>query len=498
MTSGGDEAEGTAPGSKQAARLFRLIWWPLFLLVAASTLAGLYFHSVPYEMQTRPFAEFGMRWDWDRGELGQPLGDESRAAGIEAGRVVVAVNGRATDPRALGPSTLALLQSAGGDRVVVITRGRGGDLRTHSLRRGSHHLEQAYADAPIDYGTVRTFETWLDFVAALIGIAAAFLLYRLHRRDRVAGVLSVAFLMLCGDSDAAWTSFFLLDVQQLPFVFKMLGGACLLVGILLFPDGRFSSRWGGWLAAVIPAWALLAIAFSFGGLGVLEEPMNLAGGVLALLCVGLLWGRYRRLPESIERQQIRWATFGLVVGIVLAVIGTTLALLLAWTEAPASYAALRILYAVVAPGATLAMAAGFLVSVLRYRLYDVDVVISRSAAAAALTLTLAAVYAAASQIIETLFQSSFGREGGVWPGAVGAAVAVLLFVPLNNRTQAWAERRFQKGVLQLRRDLPDCVGDLRETASLDELLGEILARTRAGARSVAAAIEIDGRIVAQD
>lgn len=226
--------------------------------------------------------------------------------------------------------------------------------------------------------------------------------------------------------------------------------------------------------------------------------MNLAGGVLALLAVALLAARYRRLPPSIERQQIRWATFGFVVGAALMAISAIAEQAMAGAEDPATYASLRLVLAVVLPAAPLAFAAGLLVSLLRFRLYDADLVISRSAAVAALTLTLAAVYAAASQLIEALFQSSFGREGGLWPGAVGAAVAVLLVAPLNSRIQAWAERRFQKGVLELRRDLPECVGDLRETASLDELLREILARTRAGARSVAAAIEIDGRIAARD
>ncbi|HEX8224655.1 MAG TPA: hypothetical protein VF605_12630 [Allosphingosinicella sp.] len=498
MSSGGQEAEDAARGGSRFAQLYRLVWWPLFLLVTAATLAGPY--SIPrnYDAQWRPFSEFGLRWNSDSDTLGQPIGDESRAAGVEAGRTVVAVDGRRADPAVPGQSPAELIAGASGDTLTLVTSGTGGDIRTHRLRRGPHHLEQAYAGAPIGASTLLWIENPLEFLAGLLGVAAAFLLYRRHRRDRVAAILSLAFLLLSGEGNAADATFQLAGAAAIPFTFKTIGYAGLLVGILMFPDGRFWPRRAIWLAPVIAGWAALAIAVKYGDLPVSEGRMNLAGGVLALLSVALLAGRYRRLPPSVERQQVRWATFGFVVGAALAAITTVAEQAMAGAEDPATYASLRLLLAIVLPAAPLAMAAGLLISLLRFRLYDVDVVISRSAAVAALTLILAAVFAAASQIIETLFQSSFGREGGVWPGAVGAALAVLLVVPLNTRLQAWAERRFQKGVLELRRDLPDCVGDLRETAGLEELLGEILARARAGARSIAAAIEIDGAIAARD
>ncbi len=492
------EAAAKTRRSGWAVRLYRLVWWALFLLVAAATLAGPYSIPKTYDSQWRPFSDFGLRWDSDSETTGQPLGNESRAAGVEAGRTVVAVNGRRPDPNAPGRSPAELIAAVGGDRLTLVTRGPDGDIRTHRLRRGPHHLRQAYSGSPIGPSTLLWIENPLEILASLLGIAAAVLLYRRHRRDRVAAILSLAFLLLSGEGNAADSTFNLLGAPAIPFAFKIIGYAVLLVGVLLFPDGQFRPPWARWLAPAIAAWAALTIAARFGELPLSENQMNLAGGGLALLSVALLAARYRRLPPSIERQQVRWATFGFVVGAALAAVTTVAEQAMAGAEDPATYAWLRLLLAFVLPAAPLAMAAGLLVSLLRFRLYDADVVISRSAAVAALTLTLAAVYAAASQIMEALFQSSFGREGGVWPGAVGAALAVILFVPLNSRIQAWAERRFQKSVLELRRDLPECVGDLRETASLDELLREILARARSGARSTAAAIEIDGRIAARD
>jgi hypothetical protein len=72
----------------------------------------------------------------------------------------------------------------------------------------------------------------------------------------------------------------------------------------------------------------------------------------------------------------------------------------------------------------------------------------------------------------------------------------VLITPMHRRIQDWAERRFQKALLHLRRDLPDCVGDLRETAGMAELLGDVLARVEAGTRAVRSAVVIDGQTVA--
>jgi hypothetical protein len=270
----------------------------------------------------------------------------------------------------------------------------------------------------------------------------------------------------------------------------------LFVGILLFPTGRFRPRWATWLVPAIAAWAPLAIAAKFGHLPVTEEQTNLVGGALALLSVALLAWRYRRLPPSIERQQVRWATFGFVVGAALFALTTITEQAMARTADPATYASLRLLLAVILPAAPLALAAGLLVSLLRFRLYDADAAISRSAGYAVLTLLLAGVFAATTNIIEWVFLTSYGQDAGALPGAIGAGLAVVLITPLHNRIQSWAERRFQKDLLQLRRDLPEAVGDLRETARLAELLEEVLARVEAGVRSVRSAVMVNGAVAA--
>jgi hypothetical protein len=72
----------------------------------------------------------------------------------------------------------------------------------------------------------------------------------------------------------------------------------------------------------------------------------------------------------------------------------------------------------------------------------------------------------------------------------------VLITPLNNRIQGWAERRFQKALMRLRRDLPECVADMRETSGLEALLEEVVDRVAGGVRASRMAVTIGDRAIA--
>ena len=67
--------------------------------------------------------------------------------------------------------------------------------------------------------------------------------------------------------------------------------------------------------------------------------------------------------------------------------------------------------------------------------------------------------------------------------------------PIQERIQRWSEKKFQKNLFLLRDDLPEVVRDMRETASLGEMLEEILARIERGVRSVRSAAIVDGSVL---
>jgi hypothetical protein len=114
-----------------------------------------------------------------------------------------------------------------------------------------------------------------------------------------------------------------------------------------------------------------------------------------------------------------------------------------------------------------------------------------------LTFGFIALFAGAEKLAEIVGERYFEHSIGISAGAVGAAVAAALIVPLHNRVHRWAERRFQKPLIRLREGLPECVSDLRESASVEQLVAAAMKRVEAGVRSTREAVLLadDGMFV---
>ena len=471
---------------------FRILWWPLFVLTLAATVAGLHYERVSYDQRVQPFAELGLR-SWGGNSLGTPLGGESRAAGIRAGRRVVAVAGRPLPADASRELLAARLREAPGPVVAITTRGPGDDIRQHRLRRGPHHLDLAFRGIGVGFKGLLSIERGLGFAANLIAILAALLLFRRRARDPVAALLSFAFLGVTAGSGQAFSTLAELGPRGITDILRIAGFGALAVGILTFPSGRFEPRWTLWAAFLTASWVVVGILL----VALLPQQtswtaFNLLGVALIVSSVAALALRYRRVESEIERQQIRWAAFGFTVGGLLGSAVGVIEEVYPSIDDEFLYAWLRLLDAVIAPTAWALLALGLLVSLLRYRLYDADAVISRSAAYAFLTLLLGAAFAGSEKIIEVLGEEMFGESSRALAAGLGAAVAATLVAPLHNRVHRWTERRFQRGLVQLRRRLPTTVGDMREFASLDDLLSTVADEVEKALRATRVAVLIGG------
>ena len=298
-------------------------------------------------------------------------------------------------------------------------------------------------------------------------------------------MLSVAFLIFGASVNAADLSG--VGARALNLV-TTVGTACLFAALLVFPSGRFEPRW-----TLVPALLLPIIA--------VIDPDGAAGfatgGFLTLSVLAALITRYRRVGEGTERFQLRWAFLGLVVGMVLGVISLGGdAAVYAWRAEDPRWIAWQ--YAVIQVLGTWGlgvMALGLIVSILRYRLYDADAVIGRSATYGVLTLSFVALFAGSQKIIELLGEEYLGQNMGALAGGIGAALAAVAIAPMHARAQRWAERRFQKSLYRLRHGLPSLVGDLRETSGLDQIAGATLDSLIAGVRTSRAALVAVDRVI---
>ena len=173
--------------------------------------------------------------------------------------------------------------------------------------------------------------------------------------------------------------------------------------------------------------------------------------------------RYLRLPPGVQRQQMKWA----VLGLAMLAVAFPLAFILALLDRTVDDNWLH--FALLFGGSLLqflgifGFVAGLLISLLRYRLYDADAAISRSALYGGMTLFLVAVFAAFGKLFESLGEQYFGDTAGMAAGALAAGVAALLLVPLHNRLSRWAENRFQRDIATMRATLPELLAELRDS-----------------------------------
>ncbi len=500
-----DEAQGAARGGSRIRRAlprlhgrglaaYTVLWLILLPLAAAMPIV-----SVVYGVQRAEspvWVPIGLSVDSSGAEVvvGDATTAEARAAGVRSGDVVVAIDGRRVRGGASGYEQVRpLLLRPEGTRFRIALRGPDGRIRTVRLTRLKAHIEEPLRGSGLTTRTVSAMGWIGGLLPAIFFVPASILLFR-RRREPVPALLSIALLLLAAGEFVGTTGWFELGLPDWIGRLVAIGGwSALLLVLLTFPNGAFRPRWTARLAPFLAVWSLL---FAVGATKYLLS----VGAVLLLMvaAVANLALRYRRMEPGTERQQMRWFLFGFAAG----TMSLTVAMLLSLASEAlfagdvVANAWLQSLFFIFGPMGGVLIACGLLVSLLRYRLYDAESVISRSAGIALLTLALAAIFSASAEAIEALFELRFGRDAGALPSALGAGLAVLMITPLHRRIEAWVDRRFRKVLRHLRQDLPACVDDLRETASMRELLDEVLARVEAGARAVRSAIMLDGRMVA--
>ena len=326
----------------------------------------------------------------------------------------------------------------------------------------------------------------LRLAKSAVLVAVATILFRRRSRDPVAAMLSLAFLLwtLSSSIDVVAASMWAALVDRCRFLLFALA-------LLLFPDGEWRPRWTRPTALIIIATFLLGIAEAAGLIASSFYLPIAIGCVLAALAA--LLARYRATEAGVQKQQLKWVTLGLVVGIALILSARAGAELTAGMTMP-------IIGAIAIEGlfqlgiSTLAL--GFLISLLRYRLYDAEAAISRSAAYAGLTLALVGTFAASEAIIQTLGQRYFGAGVGDLSGGIAAAIAAVLLTPLHSRISDWAEQHFQHDLAIFKRELPELLMTLSAGASVKRLAASVLPRIEQAVQSTRMALLIDSRLVA--
>jgi hypothetical protein len=260
--------------------------------------------------------------------------------------------------------------------------------------------------------------------------------------------------------------------------------ACLGLVLLLTPTGSPPSprwRWWAWLTVGAPAVLLLAMPLAprppdwryravdnpldlrpFDGALLLANQAALAVTVLGILVgAGSLVVRFRR-AHGTERQQLRWVVLaaaltgvGMLASVVLVAADNEV--LVGWVGG------ICVAFLPLAIGA----------AILRYRLFDLDRIISRTLAYGLLTVVLGLCYVAGSLVF--VLVAGAGTDPPSWLVAAATLAAAAVFRPARRRIQAVVDRRFNRRRYDAAQAIAAFSTRLRDEVDLDALEVELLA-----------------------
>jgi hypothetical protein len=258
----------------------------------------------------------------------------------------------------------------------------------------------------------------------------------------------------------------------------LMAGVFLL--LVVFPSGRFPSpRWRTIARFVLGGFALVWLIISTSS-GQLEPPFEAYENSLAVtdsegymaaglgvigICLAFivvagidLLRRFRR-SRGEERQQFKWfaASAGFLV-LVLPFAGV-----FNWSGVAGAVFTVALIALPVSVG----------IAVLRYRLYELDVIVRRTLVYGVVTAALAGLYFAIVLLLQQVFSSFAGGSDLAIAGSTLAVAA--LFRPARNRIQGLVDRRFFRRKYDTQRTLEDFSARLREEVDLDALHSELLA-----------------------
>ena len=262
--------------------------------------------------------------------------------------------------------------------------------------------------------------------------------------------------------------------------------------LLLFPNGRLpSSRWRpvAWLAGLSMAAIFVGTAFAPGPVdqGLPDNPLGISGAggfldtlttaalpflalAIALSLLSLVL-RFRRARGD-ERAQLKWFVFAgilFVLEIIVELLSSEFEIL---PRIPDEIS--RFLFPVFIAFIPISAA----IAVLKYRLYDIDLVINRTLVYGILTALLALIYVGGVVGLGALLRLATEQESNALVVAASTLVVAALFSPARRRIQAFIDRRFYRRKYDAARTLETFSARLRDDVDLDSLAGELVGVVR--------------------
>ena len=322
----------------------------------------------------------------------------------------------------------------------------------------------------LSLGSYVTFTLVLTLASMLLACTMSGLLAWRKPRDWLALLVALMLLMF-GTIDSISTLELSHPAWHFPvMVLETLHFATIFLVCSLTPTGRFVPRWTRWLVPAWVLWRLILLFFpALPSADLLTTLIWLSG--LACISVALIY-RYQRMSSPIQRQQIKWIVFGGSATILIVLVTNLPPLIFpALSRAGSLYA---LFLAAINTLVLLPIIFCFAIAILRYRLWEIDVIINRTLVYSTLTSTLALVYVGLVIGLQVLLRGIISQDNSVAIVISTLAIAAL-FQPLRKRIQAGIDRRFYRRRYNAAQTLAAFSTTLRHEVELDQLRETLLA-----------------------
>ena len=289
---------------------------------------------------------------------------------------------------------------------------------------------------------------WEIVIAAPYAIVGFLIFWR--RGDERIALLTSLFLIVFGVGSGTITPTIMallgknpaLDLLQ--YSFAAISWITFGLFFYLFPNGRFVPNWTRWLALI---WTPICIVWNF----LPNSPWNPLNwnSWLFFVMVGSFWAswlfsqihRYRRTSNDIERQQTKWVVFAVTLIIIVMLLTSIIGAFvpgydLLGQEQPNPQAFAYMFWQMLFTPVMSALPIAIAFSIMRHRLWDIDLFINRALVYGALTAFVILIYIIVVGGLGALFQAS----GNFFLSLIATGVIALAINPLRLRLQGFINR----------------------------------------------------------
>lgn len=335
---------------------------------------------------------------------------------------------------------------------------------------------QALAPLHLSLSSYAASFVTLDVVVSLLPWGLGLLIFWRMSDERM-GLFVSLLLVLFGGTGTSNTLLGVWAGTQSPALLSTLlnlisGAEWIGLGafLLTFPTGRFVPRWS-WL--ILSFWIITFVGTSsppfLAQFQVLQVAVSLLAGLLVFGgTLFIMVYRYVRVFDATQRQQAKWFVYAAVVSISLLFMGTGLPGIVP-ADSPS-----QLLFPTITLFSSALFYLGLGFAILRYRLWDIDLLINRTLVYGALTVILTGVYVGLVIGLQALLHGIISQDNSVAIVISTLAIAAL-FQPLRQRIQRIIDRRFYRSRYDAHKIVAAFSSTLRQEVDPDTLREQLLA-----------------------